>query len=112
MFEEGSFYLSNAIKQNTTIKILVIRGTFQNIFSICILGDNTIQSSGMKHISESLKINSSITTFELGNHFNLINHSLLERVPLLPKGCLYLSESLKINTSITHFSLKGKLIFI
>ena len=78
--------------------------------------DNLIGDEGTKAISESLKINTSLTKLDLGGDEKIRHEN--ERIEMKRndkwiansigyEGAKRISESLKINTSLTELDLRG-----
>lgn len=116
--EEGTIALSDALKTNTTLTKLNLRGnqnSFQNLFlsfHFYKLG-NMIGGTGAKSLNEAFMINSSITKLDLSRkhtktssitrmtHFQPTENSIAD------EGLTSLSTFLKSNTTIIQIDLMG-----
>ncbi len=65
----GALELSKALRMNSTLKILQLKG-FLYLFSY-LLEESDIEPSGLKEICESLKTNNSLTYINLDGRFQV-----------------------------------------
>ena len=77
--------------------------------------DNEIGNEGTTYLAESLKINSTLTSLNLGGklfHLFEISHSWKQANNIGNEGTSYLAESLKINSTLIELIIHCKLFHL
>ena len=87
------------------IQLTILTYVFINILYYIHIGGNNIGDEGAKAIAESLKINNSINSINLGNLYKLIYYIYIGSNNIGNEGAKAIAESLKINNSIYSINL-------